>query len=428
MNYKCYHIITIGCQMNKSDSERVSGFLSSHGLEAAKVDKADIVIINTCGVRQSAEDRAYGLVKRVQQDNERAKIVITGCLSKRKDVIKRLKYKVDLFLPINELPNMFSLLAGKTGDVKDKIREIKGEEYLKIIPIYSNNFSAYVPIGNGCNNFCSYCVVPYARGREVYRPYSQIIDEVKGLVEKGFKEIILIAQNVNSYRYENKDFADLLLEVNALDGDFWICFFSSHPKDMSDKLIAAMGKADKLVKYLHLAVQSGDDEILRKMNRKYKADDYIKLIGKLRKTKKNISITTDIIVGFPSETKKQFKNTKKLLKKVKFDLAYVSQYSPRPGTASFNMKDDVSPEDKKIREEKLLKILQKTSQKNNRKYLGQKLKVLVEGKNRRGRYFGKTNGYKTVKFNNDRNDLAGKFVEVKIIRYENFSLIGELID
>jgi tRNA-2-methylthio-N6-dimethylallyladenosine synthase len=434
---KTYYIITIGCQMNVVDSERLAAFLEENGFSLAKdINQADAIIINTCGVKQSAEDRAYGLIHTIRKTNKSAKIVITGCLSKRTDVKKRLFDRVNIFLPINEMIQLPALLLGKDGEELkprfslDEIRLKEGEKYLNILPKHGKEFMAYVPIGNGCNNFCAYCVVPYARGREVYRPASEIIKEVKDLIKKGYKEITLIAQNVNSYHDKDYDFPKLLEAVVKISGDFWVRFSSSHPKDMSDELIKVLGSSDKICSHLHLAVQSGDDAILKVMNRKYTAAHFIKLIEKVRASKPGIAITTDVIVGFPGETRKQFANTIKLFKKVKFDLAYISQYSPRYGTVSAQMKDNVSYSEKKRREEEINTILKKTALDNNKKYIGNEVVVLVEGMNRKGKYYGKTSTYQTVLIRSSKKatkKLLGTFVHVKISEILPFALEGDLI-
>jgi tRNA-2-methylthio-N6-dimethylallyladenosine synthase len=414
--------------MNKADSERIASYLNSKRIINTDQKSADLVIINTCGVRQKAEDRVYGLVKQIKKDNKESDIVITGCLAKRKDVIKRLKERVKLFMPINELPKMIELLANKLDNKSlDYLRENQGEKYLEIEPNYNNNFSAYVPIGNGCNNFCSYCVVPYARGREVYRDFDKIVNEVKKLVNLGYKEINLIAQNVNSYKSNDKDFPDLILGIDKIPGDFWLRFSSSHPKDMKDKLIKAMGRCTKLANHLHLAVQSGDNDILKKMNRNYTVEQFIELIKKIKEEKSDIAISTDLIVGFPSEDREAFENSKKLFEEVRFDLAYTAMYSPRYGTTAYKMKDDVSEAEKKKREDEILKILKATALEKNNKYLHKTVKVLVEGKNRSNKYFGKTSSYKNVNFASDENNLIGKFVKIKINKAQDFGLEGKYI-
>ena len=412
--------------MNKADSERMASFLESSNYKFVNnYAKADLIIINTCGVRQSAEDRVYGLVKIIRKKNKLAKIIISGCLSRREDVKRKLKNRVDLFLPINQLPDLFNLLDNKKFlSQYDKERLIRGEKYLKIKTKHQSAFSAFVPIGNGCNNFCSYCVVPYARGREVYRKESDIIKEVKELIKKDYKEIILLAQNVNSF----PNFPKLLEKLAKIKGDFWLRFTSSHPKDLSDDLIEVIGKNKKIASHLHIALQSGDDEILEKMNRKYKVEDFIKIIEKLRKKRPEIAISTDIIVGFPGETKKQFKNTLKVFKKLSFDMAYISQYSKRPQTAAYNLKDNVVKEEKRERERILNDELKKSAFINNQKYLNKDLIVLIDGLNRKGKLQGKTSSFKTVLINNSNDKkLIGQFKKVKINKVQEFVLNGEII-
>ncbi len=440
---KTYYITTIGCQMNKSDSERIAACLDDIGYKKAeKQSQVDLVVLTTCGIRQSAEDRVYGLAYKIKKENKNVKILLTGCLSERKDVIKRLKDKVDIWLPINQISNLKKILT----DFDFRNIKINPCEYLKIKPKYTSAFSAFVPIGNGCDNFCAYCVVPYARGREVYRGAEAILNEVKNLVGQGYKEIILIAQNVNSYKcnvntandtrmpriFKNTnnviEFHNLLRAINNIQGDFWVRFVSSHPKDMSDDLILAIAECEKVCKHIHLPAQSGDNEILKSMNRKYKIEHYLDLIKKIKNNIKSelpAAITTDIIVGFPGETKKQFNNTIKLFKKVKYDMAYIARYSPRYGTTAEKMKDDVKPNEKKRREEELMKILKKTALENNQRYLGKTVKVLVEGLNKKGFLFGKTETSKIVKFLGDK-DFVGKFACVKITKTKDFGLSGVL--
>ncbi|MDA3802924.1 MAG: tRNA (N6-isopentenyl adenosine(37)-C2)-methylthiotransferase MiaB [Patescibacteria group bacterium] len=425
---KYYHIITIGCQMNVSDSEHLASFLEKEGfIYLPEREKVDLLIINTCGVKQMAEDRAYGLVNKIKKENKDVKIIITGCLSKRDDVKRRLIGKVDWFLPVNDMYLIPDLLKG--GDYNpyyslDSFRKKEGEKYLKEEPKHFSSYSAYIPIGNGCNNFCTYCVVPYARGREVYRPAQEIITEVKALLKKGYKEITLIAQNVNSYNDDDYNFAKLLKEISEIPGDFWLRFSTSHPKDMSDELIEVIGSSDKIAKHLHLALQSGDDEILKAMNRKYTTSHYQELIDKIRKVKPEISITTDIIVGFPGETRGQFENTKEIFKNIGFEMAYISQYSPRPGTASAKMEDDVLNIEKKERFKELNEILKECAKNGNEKYKGKKVRVLIDGKNKRGKYYGKTSSFKTVLIKEDKELKLGDFYNIKIEKALPFGLEG----
>ncbi|MDD5290874.1 MAG: tRNA (N6-isopentenyl adenosine(37)-C2)-methylthiotransferase MiaB [Patescibacteria group bacterium] len=429
-NKKTYYIITIGCQMNKSDSERVAAYLEKYGFSLARNEtKADLVVLTTCGVRQAAEDRVYGLVGEIKRKNPKAKIVLTGCLSERKDVKKRLGDKVDVWLPISQILNFKFQILKKIRNPKSEIRNC---DYLKIKPKYSSKFSAFLAIGNGCNNFCAYCVVPYARGREVYRPAKEILAEAKNLIKNGYREVILIAQNVNSYKDGKINFSKLLKIVNNIPGDFWIRFATSHPKDMSNELIKTMTNCGRVCKHIHLPVQAGNDKVLKAMNRNYTVAHYKNLIKNIRQAMPEASITTDVIVGFPGETKKQFSNTAKLFRKIKFDMAYIARYSPRPGTAAYKLKDDVAPEEKKRREEELMKILRKTALENNEKYLGKTIEVLISGKNKRGEWYGYTGTNKNVKIRITNyelriTNLTGKFVKVKITKVRDFGLEGTIV-
>ena len=427
MNNKKYHIITIGCQMNKSDSERMASYLENMGYVFVSDEvQADLVVLTTCGVRQTAEDRIYGLIPKIKKNNPGTKIILTGCLSEREDVKRRVGKLVDIQMNIKELPKLKARLLGLDDDSVQR-----DCDYLKEKPKYGSKISAFVPIGNGCDNFCTYCVVPYARGREVYRGADEILAEVKDLIANGYKEIILIAQNVNSYHEINSDidFPDLLRRVNDLEGDFWLRFSTSHPKDMSDKLIEVMSKCEKFCHHLHLPAQSGDDEILAAMNRKYKIADYKKLIKKTRDKIPDIAVTTDIIVGFPGETKEQFENTKQLFLEVKYDMAYVSQYSPRPNTVAAKLDDNVGRDDTNSRENELMEIIGKTSLENSKEYLDKIYPVLIEKKNKKGECVGKAKSFKIVKISNsdDFKDLEGDIVDVLIERVQELGLRGRVI-
>ena len=313
--------------MNKSDGERIISVLKKQGyLPALKEAEADLILINVCSVRQSAVNRVYA---KVNKYFKKKKIILTGC------VLKEDKNKL-----------------------KNKVSEFwHPDYYFECLPIHQSKFQAFLPIMTGCNNFCAYCVVTYTRGREKSRPAKEIIREIKSLVKKDYKEVILLGQNVNSYKDKNVNFPKLLKKINNIKGNFKINFITSHPKDMSDELIETMAKCQKLIKEIHLPVQSGDNEILKKMNRHYTASHYKKLIKKIKQKIPGIKISTDIIVGFPGETKKQFQNTVKLAKEIKFEKAYVSKYSPRPGTLAFKLKDNVSPQEKKTRWQILEKLI-----------------------------------------------------------------------
>jgi len=437
---KTYHIITIGCQMNKSDSERIASYLEFYGFKNEEIrKKADLVIINTCGVRQSAENRNYGLIPGIKKENPKVKIILAGCLAGEKNLKRRLDKLVDIWLPILELLDLYKKLGLRKKSI------IKGKNYLCVEPKVNSSFSVFIPIGNGCNNFCSYCFVPFARGREVYRNAYEVIAEAEKFIKKGYKEIIVIAQNVNSYhslavkkdlKYfkgkkigEGIKFYELLKRVSEIKGDFWLRFSTSHPKDLSDELIKAVALSDKICNHIHLPAQAGDDEILKQMNRKYTHAHYLGLIKKIKKEIPNCSITTDIIVGFPGETKKQFGNTKKLFLEIGFDMAYVSRFSSRPGTVAAKMDDNVEAVEKAQREAELMKIVKKTSFANNKKFLGKNILILVEKKTKKGEWFGKNEQSKVVRIKNSNNlkKLEGKFILVKITEVEESGLRGIII-
>ncbi len=412
---KRYKIITYGCQMNKSDAERVAAVLKKNGYQSTESEgSADLIVVIACSVRQSAMDRVYGKAKKWQDlKNKKLKqLILTGCVLPVDR--KKLAQNFDLIVSIDEFAKMFKL-----------------KDYFKINPCHESSFQAYVPIMTGCNNFCAYCVVPYVRGRERSRPVDDIIKEAKGLIKNGYKEITLLGQNVNAYCGKLKvqsqklkviDFATLLKLINDIPGDFWIRFVTSHPKDMLDELIEAVAKLDKVCEYIHLPVQAGDNGVLKKMNRQYTVSHYKNLIKKVRNKIPGVAITTDIIVGFPGETKKQFEQSVKLFKEIKFDMAYIAQYSPRTGTAAAKLVDDVSKQEKKRRAKILTDILKKTALENNKKLVGKILTILVEEKNR-----GVTRGFKNVKFENSDENLIGKFIKVKIIKVESWGLQGKLI-
>ena len=417
-----YFIIAYGCQMNKSDSERIAGVLESNGYKkASNIEKADLIVINMCSVRQSAVDRVFGLSSKLiklKTLNSKLITILTGCILK-KDRRKFAEY-FDFVLNIRDLPKWPKIL-------NSKYKILNTNDYLKIQPKYFSFPVAYVPISTGCNNFCTYCVVPYTRGSLIHRSAKDIIKEVKELVKKGYKEIWLLGQNVNSYKSQSSkiNFPKLLRMVNDIPGEFWIRFTSSHPKDLSDELINIMAECKKVTPYLNLPVQSGDDKILRKMNRGYTVQKYRNLIKKIRKKIPDIALSTDIIVGFPVETKEQFKNTAKLLEEIKFDMVYIAQYSSRPGTAATKMDDNVPQKEKKRREKVLTEILKKTALGKNKKYIGKIVKVLPL-KWKKEFLFGKSFHYKSVK-TKDSEKLLGKFIKVKIIDALPWGLLGKQI-
>lgn len=322
---KTYHIITFGCRANLADSERIEHKLQMEGYKKAKDEEsADMLIINGCSVRKAAVDRVYSKVKNWSARGGSAsgkKIILAGCF-----------------------------LDADKKNLEKQVDEIwHPDEYFDLAPIHSNPLNANIPIMTGCDNFCTYCAVPYTRGRERSQPTEEIIYEVKKLIKKEYKEIWLLGQNINSYKSEKVKFHDLLKMINDISGEFLIHFISSHPKDFSDELIDTISKCEKVSREIHLPVQSGDNEILKKMNRKYTVEGYKRLIAKIRQEIPKVKISTDIIVGFPGETKKQFQNTVNLFEEIRFEKAYICKYSPRKGTLAEKMKDDVPFEEKKRR-------------------------------------------------------------------------------
>jgi len=372
--------------MNFSDSERITTLLENNNLKPAKnIATADLVIFNTCGVRQTAEDRVYGAIHNLRKINKKTFIIITGCLANRQDVQRRLKNKVNLFIDVNDFFEIDKLGIKNLLEIGNWKLEIpaytnhKRYSYLSINPKYKNSLKASVPIMTGCNNFCSYCVVPYARGREYSRPVNDIITEVNSLSEKDYKEITLLGQNVNSYEYriKNQDLKSLEktkiknckiknfhqitfpLLLNYLAQGYpqiKFNFISSHPKDFSDELMETIKDNKNISREIHLPIQSGSNKILKLMNRPYTREHYLKLILKARRIISGVSFTTDVIVGFPGETEEDFQQTADIFKKVGYNEAYINKYSPRPGTTAYDLKDDISWEKKKGRE-KTLRIL-----------------------------------------------------------------------
>lgn len=418
--------------MNKSDSQRIAGFLEKNNYQKTlKMKEADLIIVNMCSVRQSAVDRIFGLAQKIieiKKEDNKKRAILTGCILKEDRL--HFEEKFDYLLDIRELPFWLEYLSGKKRKKKTKPRPMN---CFKIKPLSNSWPIGYVPIATGCNNFCSYCVVPYIRGEEVSRPAKDILQEVKNLVKRDYKEIWLLGQNVNSYRSEIKkegknktmSFPDLLKEINSIPGNFWIRFTSSHPKDLSKELINTMARLDKITPYLHLAVQSGDNKILKKMNRKYRIEEYQKKIKELKGKMPAVNLSTDIIVGFPEETKKQFENTLKLVRAVKFDMIYIACYSPRPGTVAAKMDDNIPLKEKKQRERILNKILEKDLERKNKKYLN-KIITVLPFKKEKDFLMAKSFDYKTVKIETD-SEKIGQFIQVKVIKTGPWGLLAEPI-
>lgn len=377
-----FHIKTWGCQMNYSDTNKIRKLLTDLGLEETVQSEADLLILNTCSVRQKAEDKVSGIGRWVidkKEENSQFKVVMTGCMSQRinrqhnivrddyRQNLKRQFDWVDYFVDIGNLAEIARIVG----------REDENFNYSEFEQKYLEEVIGYLPISIGCNNFCSYCVVPFTRGKEVSISYGVIRKRYKQMINKGFGLIYLLGQNVNSWEGEGKSFSKLLSDLAQLSKGNWITFLSSHPKDFSKELIDAMAQNQSVCRYLNLAVQSGSDDILRSMNRKYTKKEYLEKIDLLRKKMPDVRLSTDIIVGFPGESDWDFEQTVDLVQKADFAMAYVSEYSPREGAASEKLEDDVPREVKKERKRVLEEMVMGNARRFNLKKVGKKIEVLV---------------------------------------------------
>lgn len=395
--------------MNKNDSERIASFFDKNGLVEADMKEADVIVVNACSIRESAIDRIHGKMKNIRGMKKKPITILTGC------VLQKDRLKVSsLFDHILETKDL-SRWSLPFINPEDK-------EYFDIMPKRKNR-SALISVMTGCNNFCSYCAVPYTKGREVSRSWEEVLKETEEAVKNGCREVWLLGQNVNSYK-GGVSFADLLKKINEIKGNFWIRFTSSHPKDFSPELVNAMAECSKVTEYLNLPLQSGDNDVLKMMNRPYTANRYKEIIDMVREKIPRIAISTDIIVGFPGETEKQFRNTVKMVNEIRFEMAYISRYSPRPGTVSAKMEDNVPTEEKRRREKVLTEIIKEISLLKNKEYKGKKEEVLVLEKRKNGQLVGKTRGYKSVLLKGPER-LVGEFVKVKITHVSPWGLKGE---
>lgn len=437
---KKYIIQTYGCQMNEHDSEKISWVLEGMGYVLTdNREECDLIIYNTCAVRKTAEDKVYGQLgelKDLKRRNPDLIISVCGCMMQREEAINIInsKYRhVDIIFGTNNIHKLPQLISSyeKTGDTVIDIIEENREIDESVEANRKYSYKAYVNIMYGCNNFCSYCIVPYTRGRERSREPENIIKEITDLSKSGCKEVTLLGQNVNSYgKTLDRDysFADLLGDINSIEGIERIRFMTSHPKDISDDVIQAYGQLDKLCDHLHLPVQSGSNRLLAKMNRKYTREEYLNKIRKIREVLPNITLTTDIIVGFPGETEEDFNETLSLVKEVEYDSAFTFLYSVREGTPAAKMKNQVDDRIKHDRFQRLLDTLHPISLKKNQCHVGSDLKVLVEdvSKNDPRVLNGRTTGGKLVHFMGNK-DLIGSIVNVNISSVKTFTLEGKLI-
>jgi tRNA-2-methylthio-N6-dimethylallyladenosine synthase len=435
-----YYVETFGCQQNEADSEKLSGILGSMGyVKAQNCACADIILINTCAIREHAELKALsviGEIKHIKAKNPNIIVAVCGCMVTQDHRVNDIKFKfpyVDFTFGTSSIHRLPEFVYNKLKQSKrffcseeDEYLVSEGFEISR-----DSTYRAWVSIMYGCNNFCSYCIVPYVRGRERSREPKAVIDEVRGLVAEGYRDITLLGQNVNSYGKDSNfdyDFADLLQEIARLDGDFTVRFMTSHPKDATQKLIDVMAQEPKIAKHFHLPLQSGSDSILKKMNRHYNFTQYKEKADYLKEKIKDITITSDIIVGFPGESNEDFEDTIKALQTIEFDMLYSFIYSPRKGTPAYEMEDQVPKNIKNERFDRLLKVQNDISLKKNEVLVGQIIRVLCDGESKGNAQLlsGRTDGNKIVFFKGDIN-LKGSFINLEIQRAEPYSLYGEII-
>lgn len=445
-----YMILTMGCQLNENDSEKLCGMLEKMGYERTEnQQETDIALFNTCCVRENAEDKLFGKLGELKRLKEEKGIIIAigGCMMQEKHITDKIKESypfVDVIFGTHTLQRFPEDLYKVLTDKKklEDILDIDGKIYEGLPIKRDSKIKASVTIMNGCNNFCSYCIVPYVRGRERSRNPRAIIEEVKELAKEGYKEITLLGQNVNSYlRVEREkqiqfeeynginSFANLLKEINKIEGIERIRFVSPHPKDFTDDVIEQISKCDKVCKLVHLPLQSGNTKVLKEMNRKYTKEQYLNLVTKMKEKIPNLTLSTDIIVGFPGETDEEFEDTLDVVKKVKFEQVYMFIYSRRIGTPGDKMENQVPDEIKHKRFNRLKELVEGQIEENNKKYVGTIQKVLVEGesKNNKELLTGRTDSNKVVIFEGDKN-LIGQMVDLKIISEHMWYLKGEFIN
>ncbi len=436
MMEKYYFIMTYGCQMNIHESEKIAGILENLGYKATDcVENADVIAFNTCCIRETAEQKIMGHIgslKKLKKSKPHVKIVLCGCMTQQQGKGEEIKAKypyVDYILGTHNIDQLHDLLSKPT---KSKILVEQTDGYItEDLPVTRTSMpNAWVNIIYGCNNFCTYCIVPYVRGRERSRSMQSIIAEVESLVAEGYKEITLLGQNVNSYGNDLKDgsnFAKLLNELAKIPGDFRLRFMTSHPKDFTDDVIEAIASNDKICKHIHLPVQAGSTNMLKAMNRKYTREQYLTLVEKIKTRIPSVGITTDIMVGFNGETDEDFEDTLSLVEKCEFSSAFCFVYSKRKGTAGYNMTNIVSQEVKKERIKRLIALQNKITRQGNSKYIGNVFTILVEDVNSKyeNTYCGRTDCGRLVNFKSDKN-ILNQFVKVKVTKGTSATLWGEI--
>ena len=433
-------VITYGCQMNVNESAKMKQILQTMGYEIVDdIDDSDLVFLNTCTVREGAAVKVYGklgdLKRLKEKKNGKMIIGVTGCLAQevRDEFIKKTPY-VDLVLGnqnIGRIPDIIERLE-KGEDVHVVMVEDEDELPQRVDADFGDDIVASISITYGCNNYCTFCIVPYVRGMERSVPLHEIVQDVKKYTEKGYKEILFLGQNVNSYGSdladETDNFAKLLRESAKIEGDFWIKYVSPHPKDFTDEVIEAIADNSKIARMLHLPLQSGSTKILNAMSRGYTKEEFITLAKKIKEKIPDIGLTTDIIVGFPGETDEDFQDTMDVVNEVGFENAFMFMYSKRSGTPAATMEEQVDEQVKNERLQQLMRLQNYKAKEESQKYLGKTVKVLVEGPSRKNPEMltGRTSTHKIVLFKSDRTDLKGKFVHTRIYEAKTWTLYGEL--
>ena len=433
---KKYMIMTFGCQLNENDSEKIAGMVENLGYEKTDdLSKCDLVVFNTCCVRENAEERLFGKIGEIKKLKEARGTIIAigGCMMQEEHILEKIKksYKyIDLVFGTHTL-NKFEEDLKKIIEDKKKIRDVIDidGEVIEGLPIKRNDkFKASVSIMYGCNNFCSYCIVPYVRGRERSRKKEDILKEVESLAQEGYKEITLLGQNVNSYNGgDGYKFSNLLYDVCKIEGIERIRFISPHPKDFTDDVIKAIKDNKKISRIVHLPLQSGSTKVLKEMNRKYTKEQYLALAEKMRKEIPDILFSTDIIVGFPGETEEDFENTLDVVRKMNYEQIFMFIYSRRVGTVADKMENQIPEEIKHERFERLKKLYDENVSKNNEKFIGKVEKILVDGesKNNENMLTGRNDANKVIIFEGSK-DLIGKMINVKITEEHKWYLKGEV--
>ena len=435
-----YHIITYGCQMNVHESEKIAGILRRVGYEETpKIEDAGIIVFNTCCIRENAENHAFGNIgalKKMKKQNPNLIIAVGGCMTQEKGKTEILKTKfpfIDIMFGALNFEDLEDLIARKKSEKKRVIKILEEpREIVEHIEPYRTSYpNAWVNITYGCNNFCSYCIVPYVRGRERSRKPEHILSEVRSLVEKGYKEITLLGQNVNSYGADGSTgmtFAELLDAVASIEGKFRVRFMTSHPKDFTEDVVKVMEKHRNICRLVHLPVQSGSNDILREMNRRYTREKYLGEIKMLRSRLPEAEVTTDIIVGFPGETEEDYLQTEALVGEVNFASAFTFVYSPRQGTRAAAMENQIPEEIQKDRIMRLVELVNTLTRQKSEKYLGKTIEILCEDYDKKKNLYLGRDEFGRMGYFKSEADKIGEFVQLKITKANGISLYGEIVE